>query len=132
MANSAPPFNIILSDDLGGGSYLPTFNARPAFASSLSNPANVVSTAWGNFDTVPVAGETIIPPNYGIGYGQFTANLRLSKTFAFGKKCKAETSAGVEVRAVAEGLAPEGSAAWARRQYIWPPQHPQPPVQPHL
>jgi hypothetical protein len=86
VANSAPPVNITLSDDLGGGEYLPTFNARPAFASSLSNPADVVSTRWGTFDKVPVAGETIIPPNYGIGYSQFTANLRLSKTFAFGKE----------------------------------------------
>ncbi len=45
----------------------------------------MVNTHWGNFDTLPVAGETIIPPNYGIGFSQFTANLRLSKTFGFGK-----------------------------------------------
>jgi hypothetical protein len=68
------------------GDYLPVFNARPAFASSLSNPANVVSTPWGKFDTVPVAGETLIPPNYGTGFSQFTTNLRLSKTFGFGKE----------------------------------------------
>ena len=86
VVNSAPPFNIVLSDDYLGGNYLPTFNARPAFASSLSNPANVQSTPWGTFDLVPVAGEKIIPPNYGVGYGQFTANLRLSKTFGFGKQ----------------------------------------------
>jgi len=86
VANSSPPVNIVLSDDLGGGEYLPTFNARPAFASSLSNPADVVSTRWGTFDTVPVPGEKIIPINYGTGYDQFTANLRLSKTFAFGKE----------------------------------------------
>jgi hypothetical protein len=85
VVNSAPPFNIVLSDDYLGGDYLPIFNARPAFASNLSNPANVVTTAWGKFDTVPVPGETIIPPNYGVGFGQFTANLRLSKTFGFGK-----------------------------------------------
>jgi len=85
VANSASPFNITLSDDLGGN-YLPIFNARPAFASSLSNPANVVSTRWGNFNTVPVAGEKIIPADYGTGFSQFTANLRLSKTFGFGKE----------------------------------------------
>ena len=94
VVNSAPPFNITLSDDLGGGEYLPTFNARPAFASSLSNPANVVSTAWGKFDTVPAPGETIIPPNYGVGYGQFTTNLRLSKTFAFGKEIQGSNMGG--------------------------------------
>jgi hypothetical protein len=87
VANSAPPVNITLSNDLGGGEYLPnTFNARPAFASNLSDPANVVNTRWGAFDKVPAAGETIIPTNYGTGYNQFTANLRLSKTFGFGKE----------------------------------------------
>ena len=82
VVNSAPPFNITLGQDLNGDSI---FNDRPAIASTLSNPANVVNTHWGNFDTLPVAGETIIPPNYGIGFSQFTANLRLSKTFGFGK-----------------------------------------------
>ncbi len=85
VVNSAPPVNITLSDDFGGGEYLPTFNSRPAFASSPSEP-NAVSTRWGTFDTVPVAGEKIIPINYGTGYGQFTANLRLSKTIGFGKE----------------------------------------------
>ena len=85
VANSAPPVNITLSDDLGGGSYLPTFNARPSFALSPTEP-NAISTRWGIFDTVPVDGEKTIPINYGTGYDQFTANLRLSKTFAFGKE----------------------------------------------
>src|SRR5208283_346020 len=83
VVNSALNFIITLGDNLNGSSI---FNNRPAFASSLSNPANVMNTKWGDFDTVPVAGETIIPPNYGIGFDQFTANLRLSKTFAFGKE----------------------------------------------
>ena len=94
VANSSPPVNIVLSNDLGGGEYLPTFNARPAFASSLSNPADVVSTRWGTFDTVPVPGEKIIPINYGTGYDQFTANLRLSKTFAFGKEVQGAGNGG--------------------------------------
>jgi hypothetical protein len=85
VVNSAPPVNITLSDDLGGGEYLPTFNARPSFAASPTE-ANAVSTRWGTFDKVPVPGETIIPPNYGIGYSQFTANLRFSKTFGFGRE----------------------------------------------
>ncbi len=94
VANSAPPANITLSDDLGGGAYLPIFNARPAFASSLSIPANVVTTRWGRFDTVPEPGETIIPNNYGTGYGQFSANLRLSKTFGFGKEVQGGNAGG--------------------------------------
>jgi uncharacterized membrane protein YgcG len=83
VANSAPPFNITVGQNLNGSSI---FNNRPAFASSLSNPANVVSTRWGNFDTNPVAGETTIPMDYGTGFGQFIANLRLSKTFGFGRE----------------------------------------------
>jgi hypothetical protein len=83
VANSAGPFNITTGQQFNGDSL---FNGRPTFASNLSNPANVVTTRWGNFDTVPVASETFIPPNYGIGFGQFTANLRISKTFGFGKE----------------------------------------------
>lgn len=86
VINSAPPVNLTLSDDFGGGSYLPTFNARPAFASSLTDPANLVVSRWGDFDKMPVPGETLVPVNYGTGYGQFTANLRLSKTFSFGRE----------------------------------------------
>lgn len=88
VVNSAPPVNITLSQDYLGGDYLPSFNARPAFASSLSSPADVVTMRWGSFDTVPQPGEKIIPVDYGTGYGQFTANLRLSKTFGFGKEVR--------------------------------------------
>ena len=89
VANSAPPFNITLGQDQNGDSI---FNARPAFASSLPIPSIVVATRWGKFDTVPVAGETIIPPNYGTGFNQFTTNLRLSKTFGFGKEVQGGNS----------------------------------------
>jgi hypothetical protein len=85
VLNSAPPFNITLGRDLNGDSI---FNDRPAFATSLSNPANVVSTKWGNFDTMPAAGESIIPPEHGVGFSQFTTNLRLSRTFGFGREVK--------------------------------------------
>ena len=46
-AASGAPFNIQLSQDDNGDSF---FNDRPAFASSLSNPANVDTTKYGNFD----------------------------------------------------------------------------------
>ncbi len=83
VANSAAPFNITTGEELNGDT---VFNQRPTFASSLSNPANVMVTRWGRFDTVPVPGETYIPLNYGEGFGQFTANLRLSKTIGFGRE----------------------------------------------
>ncbi|MGA3324495.1 MAG: carboxypeptidase-like regulatory domain-containing protein [Terriglobia bacterium] len=91
VANSPTPFNITTGQELNGDTI---FNERPTFASNLSNPANVVTTRWGKFDTVPVAGETFIPPNYGIGFGQFTANLRLSKTIGFGREVAGAGSGG--------------------------------------
>ncbi len=91
VVNSARPFNITTGQDLNGDTI---FNERPAFASSLSNPANVVNTKWGDFDTVPVTGEKVIPINYGTGFGQFTTNLRLSKTFSFGKEVQGGSFGG--------------------------------------
>jgi hypothetical protein len=85
VANSGAPFNITLDQDVyGTGLTMP--NARPAFASPQA-PDTLV-TRWGTFDisSTPASGEKIIPPNYATGPGQFTTNLRLSKTFGFGKK----------------------------------------------
>ena len=82
-ANSPRPFNISVGQDLNGDSI---FNDRPTLATSQSNPANVVVTRWGRFDTAPTAGETVIPPYYGIAYSQFSVNLRVSKTFGFGRE----------------------------------------------
>jgi len=93
VINSAPPVNITLSQDLGGD-YLPTgvFNARPAFATSST--VNPVVTRWGTFDANPAVDAPRIPINYGTGYGQFTANLRLSKTFGFGREIQGAGSSG--------------------------------------
>lgn len=79
-ASSGQPFNITLGRDLNGDS---VFNDRPAFATDLSR-ASVIFTRWGAFDTDPLPGQTIIPRNWGAGPGQFTVNLRLSRTFGFG------------------------------------------------
>lgn len=81
--SSGRPYDITIQQDLIGSSQ---FNQRPAFASPLSNPANVVATPLGTFDTVPQPGETLVPINYGTGPSQFTLNLRVSKTFTFGKE----------------------------------------------
>jgi hypothetical protein len=90
VINSAPPFNITLGENLNGSSI---FNNRPSFAASPTE-ANAVSTKWGDFDTVPVAGEKVIPIDYGDGFSQFTANLRLSKTFGFGKEVQGGGNGG--------------------------------------
>ena len=78
--NSAPPFNITVGHDLNGDS---VFNDRPAFATDPSRPS-VVQTQWGAFDTSPIAGQKIIPINYGTGFNNVSVNMRLSKTFSFG------------------------------------------------
>ena len=82
VVNSARPFNITVGQDLNGDSI---FNDRPAFATDLPS-RSFVATPWGAFDKLPRADEKIIPPNYGSGFGQFIANLRLSKTIGFGKE----------------------------------------------
>lgn len=82
-ASSGAPYNITLSEDLNGSSIL---NQRPAFASSLSDPQNVVVTQFGPLDTDPVPGETLVPINYANGPGSFTLNVRLAKAFRFGTR----------------------------------------------
>jgi hypothetical protein len=85
---SGIPFNITLGRDLNGDSI---FNDRPTFATDLSR-ASVVKTQWGNFDTAPIPGQTLIPMNYGQGKPQFNFNLRVSRTIGFGPKI--ESAAG--------------------------------------
>lgn len=80
MASSGRPFNIITGRDLNGDTI---FNDRPSFATSLSG-ANVVSTAYGLLNLTPLAGEVIIPRNYGEGPGMLNVNLRVSRTWSFG------------------------------------------------
>ena len=80
IISSGSPFNITIGRDLNGDTL---FTERPAFATDLNKPG-VVVTPFGAFDPNPVAGEEIIPRNYGQGPGSIIANLRVSKTFGFG------------------------------------------------
>src|SRR6266446_4051623 len=91
IAQSGAPFNITVPTDLNGTT---VFNSRPSFASSLSNPADVVITQFGTFDTVPVPGEKIVPINYGNTSPRFTLNVRFGKTFGFGRKPETAPTAG--------------------------------------
>jgi hypothetical protein len=83
IASSGPPFNITTGDDLFGDAQ---FNARPAFGDCSTPAPNLVQTKFGCFNTTPVAGQTTIPINDFTGEDRFTFNLRVSKTFGFGKK----------------------------------------------
>jgi hypothetical protein len=82
---SGAPFNVQLSQDNNGDSF---FNDRPVFASSASNPADVDTTKYGNFDVsaTPPAGSRIIPINYGNAGIQFAMNMRVAKTFGVGPR----------------------------------------------
>ncbi len=91
QAYSGMPFNIVLGQDLNGDSQ---FNDRPAFATDLTR-ASVVKTSYGNFDTVPIAGQNIIPVNYGTGPGYVAVTTRLGRDFNFGAAAKAPAAAGL-------------------------------------
>src|SRR6266403_1391899 len=63
-ASSAPPFNITTGID---SNLDRVFADRPSFAGANANCASpfIRCTPFGNFNLLPVAGETIIPRNYG-------------------------------------------------------------------
>jgi len=84
--NSGSPFDITSGSDLYGTSL---FNSRPGIATDPAKQG-VIQTKYGLLDPNPTPGERILPRNYGRGPGQFTVNLRVSKTFGFGpEKAKA-------------------------------------------
>ena len=83
--SSGVPFNITLGQDYNGDSI---FNDRPTFATPGQTGQKIVVTKWGTFNLTPQAGQTVIPPYYGMGPGRFSLNLRLSKTFGFGPETK--------------------------------------------
>jgi hypothetical protein len=82
IVQSGRPFNITLGRDLNGDT---VYTERPAFATDLSRPS-VVVTKFGTFDVAPLPGAQIIPRNFGQGPGSTTVNLRVSKTWGFGKE----------------------------------------------
>jgi hypothetical protein len=96
--SSGAPYNITTGDDYNDDLI---YNARPAFASDAS-AANVVSTSLGLFNTKPQTGDTIIPRNYGRGPAQFSLNMRVSRTWGFGR--------GKETASNAAAGGPGGSA----------------------
>ncbi len=82
FANTSPPFNITVGEDLNGDAQ---YNDRPSFATDLTRPS-VRRTAYGNFDLAPVAGQTIIPVNYGHAAGYLSLQLQVSKGFKLGPR----------------------------------------------
>lgn len=91
--SSGAPFNVTTGSDPYGTSL---FTARPGFATNTSLPG-LIQTPYGLLDPNPSTGEKIIPRNFGRGPGQYTVNLRISKTFGFGPE-----------KAAASGNTPQG------------------------
>jgi len=80
IADSGGPFNITVGQDLYGNTL---FNGRPGLAADPTR-AGLVPTRYGLLDPNPIAGEFILPRNYGRGPGIVMLNVRISKTFTFG------------------------------------------------
>ena len=88
ILSSGQPYNVTVGQDLNGDSI---FNDRPALASTATCNGFEISsglacTALGTFQLAPAAGQVPIPMNIGTGPALFTMNLRLSKTFGFGRE----------------------------------------------
>jgi hypothetical protein len=83
IAKSGLPYNITTNNDLTGDNF---FNDRPSYAGASSIASNVVKTNYGNFDTVPQPGETIIPANMANGPAAIAVNLRVSRSIGIGPK----------------------------------------------
>ena len=81
VTNSGQPFNITVGQDLNGDNQ---FNDRPSFATSAST--QVLQTSYGNFDLDPASSQARIPYNFGTGPGQFSMNIRVSKSIGIGPK----------------------------------------------
>lgn len=92
IASSGNPFTLTTGRDSNGDS---VFNDRPSRATGSSDPQNVVVTSLGSFDLVPQPGDPLVPVNSLAGEPRFTLNLRVSKTFGFGKKTEAPSAAGM-------------------------------------
>jgi hypothetical protein len=91
VAQAGKPFNITTNNDLTGDNF---FNDRPSYASSKSNPADVVQTPFGALDTLPQPGETLIPMNTANGPAAVAVNLRVSRSFGIGPKVAGNASRG--------------------------------------
>ncbi len=81
VLESGQPFNITIGQDLNGDNQ---FNDRPAFATASST--DILQTSYGTFDLDPGSSETRIPYNFGNGPGQFSMNMRLSKSIGVGPR----------------------------------------------
>jgi Carboxypeptidase regulatory-like domain len=89
VLNTGTPFNITVGQDLNGDNQ---FNDRPSFATSSST--DVMNTKYGSFDLSPSGEATRIPYNFVTGPGQFSTNLRISKSIGIGPRTERASGGG--------------------------------------
>jgi hypothetical protein len=113
IATSGRPFNITTGRDTNGDK---VFTERPSFAPQGAdcNSPNIRCTPFGNFNLTPLPGEALIPRNYGEGPSFFTVNLRVSRTWGFGKAPESSRAAAAGGNSSAQGGAP-GARGGGRR-----------------
>ena len=116
VASSGVPFNITSGVDSNHDSL---FTDRPTYAQFQAALANSVAngTIPGNvsFHCQTAAGAPEIPINCGLGPPRFSLNMRLSKTFGFGKKAgSAPSNAGGPTSGGTFGRGPGGGPGSGR------------------
>jgi hypothetical protein len=89
--SSGSPFNITTGGAFDGDGI---YNVRPAFVTSSTPAANIKNTKYGMFDLNPSDTANFIPVNYGEGPAQFSANVRISRTWGWGEKVAPNPNAG--------------------------------------
>jgi hypothetical protein len=89
VLNTGTPFNITVGQDLNGDNQ---FNDRPSFATSSST--DVMNTKYGSFDLNPSGDAARIPYNFVTGPGQFSTNLRVSKSIGIGPRTERAAGGG--------------------------------------
>ncbi len=92
---SGAPFNITSGEDPYGTT---VYSARPGVVTDSSRPG-VIQTPYGLLDPNPLPGEPVIGRNAGRGPAQIAVNLRVQKTWSFGRErsasgASAERSSG--------------------------------------
>ena len=86
IANAGRPYNVVSPLDLTGDNYM---NGRPSYAASslcTADQTQYVQTSYGCLNTIPAAGETLLPMNLGTGPASVAFNLRVSRAFGIGPK----------------------------------------------
>jgi hypothetical protein len=86
VATSGAPYNITLGRDTNGDSI---YNDRPSFATNPPASCSAVSldvASICHYNPNPAPADPRVPINYLTGPTQFSLNLRLSKTFGFGRE----------------------------------------------